>query len=89
MKLKLKDNWEYGIKTDRKNKIHNCLVPFELLNYYQILKDIIFIDVVKSFCKYNKCIELGGFTINQLYECYSIEEIALYDYRIGAGDLNG
>jgi hypothetical protein len=52
MNLKLKDGWKYGVITDRKNKIHNCLVPFEQLNFLQILKDCIFIDIVKSYVKY-------------------------------------
>lgn len=49
MKLKLKDGWIYGEKTDRENKIHNCLVPYEQLNIFQKLKDKLAIETIKMF----------------------------------------
>jgi hypothetical protein len=49
MKPRLEDGWVYGEKTDRKNKIHNCLVPFEDLNFYQKLKDHLVIETVKMY----------------------------------------
>jgi hypothetical protein len=48
MKLKLKDGWKYGEKTDRNNKIHNCLIPYENLNVYQQLKDEIAICIIRT-----------------------------------------
>lgn len=47
-KAKLEDGWTYGEKTDRKNKIHNCLIPFEKLNVFQRMKDDIFIEITKN-----------------------------------------
>lgn len=47
--LKIKDGWKYGPVTDRANKIHNCLVPYENLNFYQRLKDHLVIETVKLF----------------------------------------
>jgi carbonic anhydrase len=48
MKIKLKHGWKYGIETDRKNKIHNCLVAYEKLNKLQKLKDSVFIETVNQ-----------------------------------------
>lgn len=49
MKQKLKDGWKYGKITDRQNKIHNCIVPYSKLNFYQKLKDQIIIETVKLY----------------------------------------
>lgn len=46
---RLKDGWSYGTPTDRENKIHECLCPYEDLNPFQKLKDNIFISTVNSY----------------------------------------
>lgn len=50
-KAKIENGWSYAPVTDRKNKKHNCLVDFELLNDYQKMKDDIFIQIVKNILK--------------------------------------
>lgn len=45
---KLFDGWRYGPETIRKEKLHNCLVPFEMLGTLQKLKDDLFIKIVKE-----------------------------------------
>jgi len=37
--------------SDRKNKIHSCLVTYEKLNYYQKLKDHLVIETIKMYLK--------------------------------------
>lgn len=32
MKGKLRDGWKYGPATDKEQKIHNCLVPYDQLS---------------------------------------------------------
>jgi len=32
MQGKLKNGWKYGPKTDKANKIHNCLIPYNQLS---------------------------------------------------------
>lgn len=32
MEGKLRDGWKYGLATDKDNKVHNCLVPYDQLN---------------------------------------------------------
>lgn len=44
---KINQGWKYGKKKNRAKKIHNCLVSFDELNFYQKLKDQVFIDIVK------------------------------------------
>ncbi|MFA5154602.1 MAG: hypothetical protein WC554_18805 [Clostridia bacterium] len=41
--------WKWGEITDRKNKIHNCLVSYEDLPFLQKLKDHLFIQTVKFY----------------------------------------
>ncbi len=41
--------WKWGEATNRKNKIHNCLVNYEDLNFLQKLKDHLFIETVKFY----------------------------------------
>jgi hypothetical protein len=41
--------WKWGEETDRANKIHNCLVNYEDLNFLQKLKDHLFIETVKFY----------------------------------------
>ena len=48
-KLKINDGWKYGEVTDRENKIHACLVPYDELNFYQKLKDHLVIETVKMY----------------------------------------
>jgi hypothetical protein len=49
VKLKEETGWVYGEKTDRKRKIHSCIVPFEDLNFYQKLKDHLVIETIKMY----------------------------------------
>jgi hypothetical protein len=51
---KAKDGWIYGEKTDRDKKIHACMVEYEQLNFFQQLKDKIFIETVKFYIEYWK-----------------------------------
>lgn len=46
--LRIEKGWKHGEVTDRENKIHACLVPFDDLNFFQKLKDDIFVQVIKS-----------------------------------------
>lgn len=49
IKLKEDAGWKYGEKTDRENKIHDCLVPYEELNDLQKFKDFLAIQTVLFF----------------------------------------
>ena len=46
---KIKNGWKYGRQTDRKNKIHNCLIPFDELTPLQKLKDDVIITIIKNY----------------------------------------
>jgi hypothetical protein len=39
MQSKLDDGWKYAHKTDKPNKLHNCLVPWEQLPEVEKEKD--------------------------------------------------
>jgi len=48
MNERLSKGWVYGEVTDRSNKIHNCLVPYEDLSELQKAKDAIVIHIVNK-----------------------------------------
>jgi hypothetical protein len=47
MDYKLRNNWTYGVKKDPLRKTHPCLVDYKDLNFYQKLKDILVIEIIK------------------------------------------
>lgn len=49
MKEKLADGWKFGETKDPKAKTHPCLVAFDKLSPMQQNKDILFMNIVKSF----------------------------------------
>lgn len=49
VKLMIGLGWRWGEVTDRKNKIHNCLVSYEDLPFLQKLKDHLFIETAKFY----------------------------------------
>lgn len=49
VKLMISLGWRWGEVTDRKNKIHNCLVSYEDLPFLQKLKDHLFIETAKFY----------------------------------------
>lgn len=49
---KVANQWSYGPVKCEINKTHPCLVPFHLLPKEQQLKDILFVETVKSLAGY-------------------------------------
>lgn len=49
LKHKLDTGWVYGKVKDAGARTHPCMVPFEDLPSAQQMKDVLFINVVKSF----------------------------------------
>lgn len=50
-KEKIDAGWVYGPITDKANKIHNCLVPYEQLPEFQQMKDRVFVELPTYFNK--------------------------------------
>lgn len=48
-KVRFKDGWKYGETTDRDNKIPDCLVPYDQLNFHQKLKDHLVVETIKMY----------------------------------------
>jgi hypothetical protein len=46
MQHRLENGWVYGEVTDKANKIHSCLVPYEKLPEMQKAKDTLFVNTV-------------------------------------------
>lgn len=49
MKEKIADGWTYGKVKNTEKKTHPCLVPFAKLQLGQVMKDILFRNVVHAF----------------------------------------
>lgn len=52
MKEKIENGWKYGEVKDPENKLHPCIVPFEMLPKEQQAKDYLFRQVVHSLRDY-------------------------------------
>jgi len=52
MKEKIENGWKYGEVKDPENKLHPCIVPFEMLPKEQQTKDYLFRQVVHSLSKF-------------------------------------
>lgn len=50
-KSRLKNGWKYSPVTNRTKKLHSCLVPYSELNFYQKLKDKMWLKLVKELLK--------------------------------------
>lgn len=48
-KVRLENGWVYNNKKDVEKKQHPCLVEYEHLNFYQKLKDVVFIETIKLY----------------------------------------
>lgn len=48
MNEKIQNGWKYGEVKDPKNKLHPCIIPFEMLPKEQQIKDYLFRAVVHS-----------------------------------------
>lgn len=58
--LKAYNGWIYAKTINREKKEHNCLIPFSELNFYNQLKDHIFIETIKMYIEYTKTQFLQG-----------------------------
>lgn len=52
MNEKIQNGWKYGEVKDPENKLHPCIVPFEMLPKEQQTKDYLFRQVVHSLSKF-------------------------------------
>ncbi len=57
MEGKIRDGWEFGTKTDKKAKIHSCLVPYDQLSETDKESDRDFVKGIPQI------LELAGFKI--------------------------
>jgi len=48
MNARLACGWKYAPVTNRSKKEHSCLVPYKELNFYQKLKDKLWLELVKN-----------------------------------------
>lgn len=51
MQERLSNGWVYGPVTDKPNRVHACLVPYEQLPAEQRLKDLLFRNVVLALAQ--------------------------------------
>lgn len=49
MDMKVSAGWSFGEVTDRPNKIHNCIIPFDELSPEEQAKDKLFVELVLTY----------------------------------------